>query len=96
MKKVLMVIGWIVVGIVVLIGVAFLYVSLTSEKLVCESDQGKITIMYNDKTIKGYTASGYSYDLDGQREYAEQIGIDAYIEEFSDWFSNNTNGTCSK
>ena len=53
MKKVLMVIGGIVVGIVVLIGVAFLYVSLTSEKLVCESDHGKITIMCNDKTIKG-------------------------------------------
>ena len=77
MKKVLMVIGGIVVALVVLIGAAFLYVSLTSEKLVCESDHGKITIMCNDKTIKGYTASSYSYDLDRQREYAEQIGIDA-------------------
>ena len=77
MKKVLMVIGGIVVALVVLIGAAFLYVSLTFEKLVCESDHGKITIMCNDETIKGYTASGYSYDLDRQREYAEQIGIDA-------------------
>ena len=76
-EKVLTIIGGIVVALVVLIGAAFLYVSLTFEKLVCESDQGKITIMYNDKTIKGYTASSYSYDLDRQREYAEQIGIDA-------------------
>ena len=76
-EKVLTIIGGIVVALVVLIGAAFLYVSLTFEKLVCESDHGKITIMCNDKTIKGYTASGYSYDLDRQREYAEQIGIDA-------------------
>ncbi len=76
-EKVLTIIGGIVVALVVLIGAAFLYVSLTFEKLVCESDHGKITIMCNDKTIKGYTASSYSYDLDRQREYAEQIGIDA-------------------
>ena len=52
--------------------------------------------MYNDKTISGYTANGLSYDLDGQKKYAEEIGIDAYIEEFSTMFSNKTAGSCSK
>lgn len=37
-----------------------------------------------------------SYDLDTQKSYAEQIGIDAYLEEFSNWFSNNTTGSCTK
>lgn len=94
MKKVLMVIGGIVVAIVVIVIIIFVFVYSTSEKLVCKSEEGNITIMYNDKTITGYTANGISYDLDGQKEYAEQIGIDAYIEEFSRYFSNNTTGNC--
>ena len=94
MKKVLMVIGRIVVAIVVIVIIIFVFVSSTSEKLVCKSEEGSITIMYNDKTITGYTANGISYDLDGQKEYAEQIGIDEYIEEFSTFFSNNTTGSC--
>lgn len=94
MKKVLMVIGGIVVALVVIIVIIFIFTSMTSEKLVCKSEEGNITIMYNDKTITGYTANGISYDLDGQKEYAEQIGIDAYIEEFSQYFSNNTTGSC--
>ena len=50
--------------------------------------------MYNDKTITGYTANGISYDLDGQKEIAEQIGIDSYITQFKQWFSTNTTGSC--
>lgn len=96
MKKVLMIVGGITVGIIVLIVVIFAITSVTSEKLVCKSDEGNITIMYNDKTITGYTASGISYDLDSQKEYAEQIGVDAYLNEFSTWFSSNTTGTCTK
>ena len=96
MKKVLMIIGGIVVGVVVLGVIIFVVVSSTSKKLVCKSNEGNITIMYNDKTITGYTAVGLSYDLDNQKKYAEQIGIDAYLNEFSTWFSTNTTGTCSK
>lgn len=94
MKKVLMIIGGIVVGIVVLGVVIFAVVSLTSKKLVCKSDEGNITLMYNKKTITGYTAKGISYDLDGQKEIAEKIGIDAYLEQFKTWFRTNTTGTC--
>lgn len=94
MKKILMIIGGIVVGLVVLCAVIFFITSATSKKLVCEADEGKITIMYNDKTITGYTAKNVSYDLSGQKAYAEQIGIEAYIEEFSEYFSTNSSGRC--
>ena len=94
MKKVLMIIGGVVLGFAVLFIVIFAITSATSNKLVCKSDEGNITIMYNDKTITGYTANGISYDLDGQKEIAEQIGIDSYITQFKQWFSTNTTGSC--
>ena len=49
----------IVVIALVIIGITY----FTSDKLVCKSDEGNITIMYNDKKIKGYTANGITYDL---------------------------------
>lgn len=94
MKKALMVIGGFVVGIIILFASVFFITSITSEKLVCKSNQGSITIMYNDKTIKGYTAKGLAYDLDGQKKIAEEIGIDTYISQFNEWFTSSTNGTC--
>lgn len=94
MKKVLMIVGGIVIGFVILFVVIFFAISASSKKLVCKSNEGNITIMYNKKEITGYTANGISYDLDGQKEYAKTIGINEYIEEFSEWFSNNTTGSC--
>ena len=82
--------------VIVAFVVIFLIISATSKKLVCKSNKGDITIMYNDKTIIGYTENGLSYDLEGQKKYAEGIGIDAYIDEFSALFSNYTTGSCSK
>ena len=84
-----------VIGMITLI-IVFAIMSFSSKKLECTSDNGNITIMYNDKTINGYKAKDLSYDLDGQKKIAEQIGIDEYLNEFSNWFSNNTNGTCTK
>lgn len=95
MKKTLMAIGGIFVGIIVLVVVIFGITSATSKKLVCKSAEGNITIMYNNKNITGYTAVGMSYDMDGQKKVAKEIGIDAYIEEFKNWFSNNTSGSCT-
>lgn len=96
MKKALMIIGGIVVGIIVLGIIVFFVISATSKKLVCKSNEGNITIMYNDKTITGYSAKGITYDLDNQKEYAEKIGIDSYLDEFSNFFSTNTTGTCNR
>ncbi len=96
MNKVLIGIALGGVCIVLLAFIIIAFVSMTSKKLVCKSNEGNITIMYNDKKIKGYTASGFTYDLDGQQKYAEQVGIDAYLDEFSSWFSSNTTGSCTR
>ena len=96
MKKVLMIIGGIVVGIVAFGIVLFAIVSLTSKKMVCKSKEGNITIMYNNKTLTGYTAKNISYDLSGQKQYAKKVGVDTYLTEFSEWFKTHTSGSCSR
>ncbi len=73
MKKILTIIGGIVVGIALLILIIFLVVSATSKKLVCKSNEGNIKIMYNDKTITGYTAKGINYDLEGQKNLLRKL-----------------------
>lgn len=93
--KILGIIGGIVVGIIVLFVVIFSLVSSNSNKLICKSSEGNITIMYNDTTITGYTANGMSYDMDQQKTVANQIGIKNYISQFTTWFETNTTGSCS-
>ena len=94
MKKTLMIIGGAVVGIFILAAIIFYVVAANSEKLVCKSDEGNITIYYNEKSVTGYKSNGISYDLDAQKEVANQIGIDQYIEEFTEFFRTNTTGSC--
>ena len=92
MKKFLMIIGGIgVLGVMILV-----IVSVTSEKMVCKSKEGNITIMYNNNGITAYAAKGIAYNLDEQQVYAKKIGINSYLDEFSTWFKNNTSGTCEK
>lgn len=96
MKKVLIIIGAVVLGIFALAAAIIAIVSLSSEKLKCESPKGNITIMYNDNEITGYAASNLSYDLDAQKSYANLIGVDAYLDEFEEWFEDNTGGFCQR
>ena len=96
MKKVLMIIGGIVVGITLLLLIIFGVVSYTSKKLKCTSNEANITLMYNDKTITGYTAKNISYDLDNQKIVAEQLGIEEYLDQFEEWFRTNTTGSCQR
>lgn len=46
--------------------------------------------MYDDNKIKGYTATNMSYDLDTQKQLAEQISIESYLDQFETWFTTNT------
>lgn len=66
-----------------------------SNKLICKSNEGDITIIYSDSGISSYIAKGIIYDLDNQQEYAKKIGMNEYLREFSQWFENNTTGTCT-
>lgn len=66
-----------------------------SKELICKSEKGNITIRYNTNGIISYKASDMSYDLNGQKKYAKQVGMDAYVSEFNTWFVTNTAGTCT-
>ncbi len=96
MKKVLIIIGGVVLGFAVLGIAIFAIVSLTSQKMKCTSSVGNITLMYSDNTISGYTATGMSYDFDTQKQYAQSIGVEDYLDEFEDWFEENTDGVCTR
>ncbi len=53
--------------------------------------------MYNDDGLTGYTTLGsITYDYDQQSEYAQTVGVDNYIAEFTTWFSTNTTGSCTQ
>ena len=90
----------IVVVVLALVAVAVLFllgVIGSSSKLVCESSEGNITLLYNEKEIVGYTSTGrLSYDLEGQKAIAERIGVEEYMYEFEIWFKTNTTGTCKR
>ena len=36
------------------------------------------------------------YNLKEQNIYAKEVGMDKYLEEFSQWFKDNTDGKCQK
>ncbi len=89
----------IVVGVVVLLGIIIFCLIIfgvmgSSNKLVCTSPEGNITIMYNDTHLTGYTTKGMTYDYDGQKAYADEIGLESYLSEFENWFKTNTTGSC--
>ena len=92
LKKVMIILGSI---FAVLIAI-FLIVFLTSNRMVCRSPEGNITIMYNRRTITGYAARNMGFDLNEQQKVAREIGIEAYLEEFSYWFETNTSGSCER
>ena len=75
--------------LVVIFMFLFSVVSSSSNKLECKSDIGNITILYNEEEIVGYNAVNISYDLDKQKEHAKNIGINAYLDEFYEWFTSN-------
>lgn len=63
-------------------------------KLVCESKQGDITIMYDDNGLKEYKNSGIDYDFESHKNLAKEVGVNKYITDFMEWFGNNTTGHC--
>ena len=87
---------FIIIGAVVLVAIVacILFFFMGTKKLTCKSSQGNITLRYSKDNIVGYTAKNINYDLDGQQKIAEKIGVDAYLEQFKQWFANNTDGTC--
>ena len=90
---------YIIIGIVALVIIAIVIIAVvfaTGKKLKCTSSQGDITLIYNDKTITGYKGKNIGYDLEEQQEYAKLIGVEKYLDEFTEWFEDNTDGTCKR
>ena len=97
MKKTLMIIGGVVLGLVIIGGAIFLYLTTTSKKLVCKSKEGNVTILYNNKKITGYTTTGsMTFDIDNQNAYVDKNGIEAYLKQYTNSYANNTTGFCVK
>ena len=94
MKKILMIIGGIVVGVAIIVALLFLFVYTTSDKFVCKSDEGSITLMYKGEELKGYTAKNISYDMDVAKNSIKLVGMEEYLKQFKIWFESNTSGTC--
>lgn len=68
-----------------------------TKRLSCQSSSGDIIIEYSDQNITGYTASTtLEFDLKGQQEYAERVGLESYLVEFQEWFEEHTDGTCHR
>lgn len=75
----------------------FIISTNSSKKMICEAPNVNITISYNDSEITGYSSYGMGYDLEGQREYAQKVGLEAYFLEFESWFKASTeNGVCHR
>lgn len=79
-----------IIMVVVLLSIA----SINSNKLVCTSKEGNITINYSATEVIGYTSNGIKYDLDEQQEVSKRIGVARYVVDFTSWFESNTSGTC--
>ena len=64
------------------------------KKLVCTSKKGDITLFYNNKKIKKYKVRNMKFDIEDQNEYFKEVGSKKYLEEFSEWFKDNSDGEC--
>ena len=100
-KIVLLVLGGVFLLIIIFVIALFCFLLpglfKSSHKLECKSNLGNITLMYSDKEIIGYTATGsLTYNLQEQKSIANQIGTEAYMNQFEIWFRQNTAGSCQR
>lgn len=94
MKDKVWLIGYILLALNMSLIITIVVLDNREEKLVCKSDSGKIILYYDDTNIIKYTSKTVEFNLEGQNYYAERIGIDKYLEEYSVWFKDNYGGKC--
>lgn len=95
-KWFLVVCGAVILSVVVMVVFVLVNDGDNSKQLVCQSNEGNITLVYDNNTVVGFTASTYTYDLLSEKERAEEMGVEKYIDEFASIFNTNTMGTCTK
>lgn len=84
-----------IIAIVIAIIVIFKSGATGPDKLVCKSDKGNLTIMYNKNELVDYEADGIDYDLDADKLEANKIGVEKYIIAMYSWFVDTKQGTCT-
>lgn len=83
--------------IILLVGVVYVINLLNKSNrssIVCTSNEGNITLYYNDKKIIKYEVDNIAFNLSKQNEAAEKLGMDEYIKQFNEWFTSSTSGSC--
>ena len=91
-NKKLLLIG-LVIFIVAIFGI-IMFVSSNSNKLICKSSKGKLTIMYDEERVTGYTTAGFEFDMDYSNDLIEEIGLDEFLTSFEEMFEQKYDGTC--
>ncbi|MBE6140737.1 MAG: hypothetical protein E7172_04300 [Firmicutes bacterium] len=94
MKKNYQLIGSIIGIILILITIIYIFIASSRKKLVCNSANGSITIIYNSKGLKDYNSKNINFDFEKQQKVVQDIGIENYIKEYSIWFKINEDGNC--
>ena len=90
--------------VIIVISLLYLFVFGKSKKLVCkgviEDEYGtrhdvSLTLTYKDKLMGEEHVGLSSFNLEAAQKYAEEIGIDNYIKEITEWFEASvTSGKC--
>lgn len=94
-KKIMITIMIIMILFIIILGImSYNQNKLPIDKMVCKSSTGNITLTFTVEELLEYDSDKIDYDFKEQKKYAEEIGIDAYLDEYSNWFSNNTDGKC--
>lgn len=84
-------------GLLLILGyIVFMLYNTASRKMECTSSIGNITIIYNKKSVTGYKSTTIPYNIYEQREKADSMGIDAYLDEYQKWFTENVGGSCQR
>lgn len=94
-KRTMIIIMIIMILFIIVLGImSYNQNKLPVDKMVCKSSTGSITLTFTVEELLEYDSNKIDYDFKEQKKYAEEIGIDAYLDEYSNWFSNNTDGEC--
>ena len=84
--------------IIIVVAILFTVVFNNNDKLSCEANYRgsnvSITLYFNDKQLVGYNAINMEYNYEEQQKYAQEIGIQNYLQEFNQNFEDDYEGSC--
>ncbi len=95
LKLILFIIIGSIVAIVVVLCIVWYMLYGTNKKLHCTSQYGDVTLIYNQKEIVSYEATGeLTFNMEKQNMIAKEIGTKSYIAQFITSFVTDFGGYC--